>query len=136
MVAIFISIPQFHRWLGVAIYWILIFTVTVILLTLLVAQFYHTYFETHGQAQCVVTLTRSKLLYRMEYDSNYLQQHIIKVCQVYMAENWIKIILISSFQWIKKHRCNNAKLQVRREMPKGMNGKSTQKNTILNIQYI
>ena len=54
------------RWLGVIIYWLLLFTVVVILLNILIAQFSHSYEEQRQRAQHSVTLTRARLIDRME----------------------------------------------------------------------
>ena len=54
------------RWLAVIIYWLLIFIVAIILLNILIAQFSQSYEEQRGVAHVSVTLTRTKLLHKME----------------------------------------------------------------------
>ena len=116
------------RWFRVIIYWILIFTVIVILLNLLIAQFNHTYDEANDKAQVVVTLTRAKLLYQMEYESNFLQWLFIQVCQWWISLFSVKhdlLCLFYFFQGIKIFRASGHfsfkhKLLVTREPNKGI----------------
>ena len=54
------------RWFGVIIYWLLIFTVAVVLRNILVAQFSHSYKEQTERAHICVAVIRAKLLHRME----------------------------------------------------------------------
>lgn len=62
-------LPQlllFFRWLGVVIYWMYLFLVSIILLNMLIAQFTHTYDEEFEKARVSVTLHRAIVLYRIE----------------------------------------------------------------------
>lgn len=58
--------PLYFRWLGVIIYYLLIFIVGVILRSLLTAQFTTSYEEERGKARVLVTIIRTRLLLRME----------------------------------------------------------------------
>ena len=64
-------------WLGVIIYWLLLFIVGILLLNILVVQFIHSYEDETGRAQLNVVLTRTRLLHSME--KSYWAKRIIKV---------------------------------------------------------
>ena len=54
------------RWLGVILYWLYLFVVSIILLNLLIAQFSNTYGEELNKARISILLERAVVLHRIE----------------------------------------------------------------------
>ena len=53
-------------WLGVVVYWLFLFVVSIILLNLLIAQFSNTYDEELDKARISIQLERAVVLHRIE----------------------------------------------------------------------
>ena len=65
------------RWLGVIIYGLFVFIVVVLLLSILIAQFNHSFEEQQERAAIAVALTRLRLLQNV---NAHLPTSVLKVC--------------------------------------------------------
>ena len=107
------------RWLGVIIYWLFVFTVSVLLLSVLIAQFSHSYGELREKAHVAVTLTRARLLRRT--DSVFPKYMVEVYYYIYIAQFKFAVmdhlwclISLQNFKSIMTHFCKvvlNAILQ-------------------------